>query len=348
MRKYREEDLLLMLDLDESYIDTIPKYYLNNRDFILKTVKINVKILDYIPNTYKEDTDFIIKCIKQNGLALEKLSTTQKSEKNIVLAAVKQNGYALQYASNELKNDRDVVITAIKQNVLSYKYASNEMKEDYEINLIALKNIKENNNIFNEKIKIKNNESKYIEEQIKEFTNTYNSLDKRMKNSKEIIEFEMEDDATLYDYYEELFNYKKIGVLARVEYKGEYVYSDEYNIKNKLYEIEIKNHPSFTKYYDIILENLSRPEDSGSYIIANLAIEKKNLNYIVYVIEMIEYVKQNGTNKLDDFIKCFPQKINMYENADAYYFAKYYFYNYIDILGLIGLKSKQLKKNNYK
>ena len=56
-----------------------------------------------------------------------------------------------------------------------------------------------------------------------------------------LINLDMENNATIDDYYEELMYYKKLGVLARAKYKGEYVYTNEYSIKNKLYEIELKN-----------------------------------------------------------------------------------------------------------
>ena len=68
-----------------------------------------------------------------------------------------------------------------------------------------------------------------------------NNIQDRLSNADRLIEFEMEEDATIDDYYDELFNFKKIGVLARTKYKGEYVYSSEYNIRKKLYEIDSIN-----------------------------------------------------------------------------------------------------------
>ena len=67
---------------------------------------------------------------------------------------------------------------------------------------------------------------------------TYNNIYQRLNNSNKLIEFEMDEDATIEDYYEELLNYFKIGVLARTKYKGIYVYNNEYNIRKKLIDIE--------------------------------------------------------------------------------------------------------------
>ena len=163
-----------------------------------------------------------------------------------------------------------------------------------------------------------------------------------------LINLDMENNATIDDYYEELMHYKKLGVLARAKYKGEYVYTNEYSIKNKLYELELKNNLIFQENYKIIKKYIYKNKSYDSYLIPKLVIENKNLNYLLYIIKLINYVKDKRSLEIEEYIDKLKKSVVYSNDEEALEFSIYFFLNYINYFELIKINSSKKKILNKK
>lgn len=139
---YKDGDLLLYLNDGEIALE-------NNKDLIEQTTKEKYEDVDeesikegllsvicdgVIPKQFQNNKEFVMKAIKLNKKALGQVSETLKNDKEVVLEAVKENGFQLYDASKELKNDKEIVFEALKQAGESVlQYTSDELKNDEDI-----------------------------------------------------------------------------------------------------------------------------------------------------------------------------------------------------------------------
>lgn len=158
-----------------------------------------------------------------------------------------------------------------------------------------------------------------------------------------LINLDMENNATIDDYYNELMHYKKLGVLARAKYKGKYVYTNEYSIKDKLYEIELKHNVIFQENYKIIKKYIYENKSYDSYLITKLVIENKNLNYLLYIVKLINYVKEKGSLEIEEYIDNLRKSVVYSDDEEALEFSIYFFLNYINYFELIKINSSKKK-----
>lgn len=108
----------------------------NDRDVVLEAVKNGANIYFWI---FDNDKEVVLEAVRKNGKLLEWASPELKNDQEILFEAMKNYLWALEYASPELKNNREVVIDAIKMDRGNIKYASSELKNDRDIALEALK-----------------------------------------------------------------------------------------------------------------------------------------------------------------------------------------------------------------
>jgi hypothetical protein len=95
---------------------------LNDRNFLINTVKLNVLVLKFVDESFNlgDDREVILEAVKQNGLALRFASDALRNDRGVILEAVKQNGReVLQYAHKLLNNDEEILTAAVKQNIES-------------------------------------------------------------------------------------------------------------------------------------------------------------------------------------------------------------------------------------
>ena len=80
--------------------------------------------LDSIPKKFWKDKEFVLEAVRIDGNALQYASDKLKNDREVVLEAVKEKVFALQFASDELKNDKEFVLEALKSNPYALEYVS--------------------------------------------------------------------------------------------------------------------------------------------------------------------------------------------------------------------------------
>ncbi len=71
--------------------------------FIFSVLEIDIDNLSHLPIRVREDKDFIIKLVKVNGMHLEKLEDNFKNDRDVVKAAIEQNKEAIKFASEAVR-----------------------------------------------------------------------------------------------------------------------------------------------------------------------------------------------------------------------------------------------------
>lgn len=125
-------------------IHHIAPHLLDDPDFMLAAVKINVNILrhctisttvalhifDHYPVLLsnlnirtEKDPELLYKVVCKNGLFLKYASPSLLQDSNIVLTAINQNPLALKFASNDLKKNADIISQAVQHNGLTLQYS---------------------------------------------------------------------------------------------------------------------------------------------------------------------------------------------------------------------------------
>ena len=132
--------------------------YLDDKDFIIKCIKLDPDSFDYASNRLKQDKQILklipkkiikklvtidkkeaLRLVKKDGSELENLPIHFKKDKKVVLEAVKQYGFALMFADKSLKKDRKIVLEAVKKYGCALMYADKSLKKDKEVVLEAVK-----------------------------------------------------------------------------------------------------------------------------------------------------------------------------------------------------------------
>jgi tetratricopeptide (TPR) repeat protein len=132
--------------------------YLDDKDFIIKCIKLDPDSFDYASNRLKQDKQILklipkkiikkpvtidkkeaLRLVKKDGSELENLPIHFKKDKKVVLEAVKQYGFALMFADKSLKKDRKIVLEAVKKYGCALMDADKSLKKDKEVVLEAVK-----------------------------------------------------------------------------------------------------------------------------------------------------------------------------------------------------------------
>ena len=102
--------------IDEPAYEPTPAPDLNDRDTVLRAVKIHGLALENASERLKNDPEIVLAAIKQShGRAVQLASAELLSNKSFIMAAVREEGSTLRYVTEELQNDRDCVLAAVSQ-----------------------------------------------------------------------------------------------------------------------------------------------------------------------------------------------------------------------------------------
>jgi len=100
-----------------------------------------VKIFAPAHKSLKNDRDYMLKVVKVFGLCIEYGSDEIKADKEVVMAAVKNSAIALQYASDELKDDDEIAEAAIRYWANSIQWTSDRIKHSKKFHKIYYESI---------------------------------------------------------------------------------------------------------------------------------------------------------------------------------------------------------------
>ena len=138
-----KEFVLYVLRNTESSLNRIilinrPTQLVSDEEVILAAVKNDAADIDLASPKLIEDRNFIIKCVRINPNVLKYLPG-YINDKEIIKEAVKKNGYALQYAVDDLVNDKEFVLEMIKIDYNAYLFRGEDLESDRDITLEAIK-----------------------------------------------------------------------------------------------------------------------------------------------------------------------------------------------------------------
>jgi hypothetical protein len=179
-----DKDVLLASIRANSMFKHVPQKFLNDREFILKCVKINGNILRYIGKEFCDDEEIVTKAVKSNGFSLEYASERLRNSKKIVLAAISKFGHGFEYISDELKSDKKIITECLKKSDDSFQYLNEKDRDnDYFASLACYRNgyaIQ----FASERIRDNKKIALYA---VNSNPFSYSYLSKRLKKDKEII-----------------------------------------------------------------------------------------------------------------------------------------------------------------
>ena len=141
----------------------------NNKEFVLKAIKMSAAFLEYASDRLKDDEDLVLYAVNQYGESFQFASDRLKDDRNFVLKtincdSISSKGASFKYASERLKNDKelaivcvtqrgqldsvidkfkddkDVVLAAVKVNGMALRNASKRLKDDEDIVKEAINN----------------------------------------------------------------------------------------------------------------------------------------------------------------------------------------------------------------
>ena len=98
--------------------------------------------MDYASDELKNNKDFILKAIKISVLCFKYVSDELKNNKEVALEAIEEYSSNIEYISNELKRDKEIILKAVEKDADNIKYLSDELKNDEEF----MKQLKKINN----------------------------------------------------------------------------------------------------------------------------------------------------------------------------------------------------------
>ena len=111
----------------------------NNRELMLKAIKLNSDCIGYSSNDLLNDSDYMIEVITINPKCINFANVDLKHKKDFMLKAVEKDIWCMEYARENLLNDEDFVLQAIeKQNYKSLVYGNIKFRGDKEFMLKAI------------------------------------------------------------------------------------------------------------------------------------------------------------------------------------------------------------------
>ena len=131
--------------------------YLDDKDFIIKCIKLDPDSFDYASNRLKQDKQILklipkkitkkltidkkeaLRIVKKDGYKIDTLPTHFKKDIEITLAAVKTNGMILNWIDASFKKDKEIVLHVVKKCGDFLEEIDDSLKKDKEIVLAAVK-----------------------------------------------------------------------------------------------------------------------------------------------------------------------------------------------------------------
>ena len=115
-----------------------PSKLVDDEEVILAAIKNSEIDISLASPTLIEDRDFIIKCVRVNPRIIQYIPG-YCNDREIIKEAVKKDGYALQYALDDLVNDKDFVLEMVRIDNNAYLFIGEDLIYDRDIALEAIK-----------------------------------------------------------------------------------------------------------------------------------------------------------------------------------------------------------------
>lgn len=118
-------------DVREWVAEYLDPEMLDDRDFVLKLVKIDGGILKYVSSRLQDDDEIVIEAIKTSvlGFAFKHASPRLRGNKEIALMASKKSYTNVRSASPELRANIEFIKETIKQDFNSLQFAEPEIRK---------------------------------------------------------------------------------------------------------------------------------------------------------------------------------------------------------------------------
>ena len=134
--------------------------YLDDKDFIIKCIKLDPDSFDYASNRLKQDKQILklipkktlkkpvtidkkeaLKIVKKDATKFKSLPTHFKKDKEFILKAIKQNRFIIEHVDKSLKKDKKFVLKLIKlkpNGWFNLRYVLETFRKDKKVILIAV------------------------------------------------------------------------------------------------------------------------------------------------------------------------------------------------------------------
>ncbi len=160
--------------------NTIYKFEIEDKPFILKLLKNDIDVTDSFNTELKNDTRFITKCIEETGYGMDYATAKQKRDRAFILKAIAKNFTAIHGVDRSLKNDKEILLKALgNKRVLSCCSIGYDSSHLFRYHSYYFGNKLYNDKAFvMEALKVQPNIFKYIREDLKKEKEILELMDK--------------------------------------------------------------------------------------------------------------------------------------------------------------------------
>jgi tetratricopeptide (TPR) repeat protein len=122
-----ENDPVLMYFADDSIK--------NDREFVMKILKVNGNVLDYVDESFRSDREVALIALKSCPYAYTWVSEELKNDREFVMLALEHEDYTKYFADivKKFPCDRTIVLKALVMDPYAYEFICPELKKDAEI-----------------------------------------------------------------------------------------------------------------------------------------------------------------------------------------------------------------------
>jgi len=134
----------VLYEFEESIdvINASKDYFIERLGWVSSSPPIEIAtIFASAHKSLKNDRDYMLKIVKVFGLCIKYGSDEIKADKEVVMAAVKNSATAIQHVSDELKDDDEIVEAAIRCWPNNIRYGSNRIKHSEKFHKIYYESI---------------------------------------------------------------------------------------------------------------------------------------------------------------------------------------------------------------
>lgn len=163
----------------------------NNREFILKAMKINDNIFQYLPKTYKQDKEIALMATSTNYF-LSHITTKMLHDRDILKQFMKSNPRNIEYLQSsgklsfDLFDDEELIHPFVEDEIISYSKLSKRLQNKKRFILLAIEN--EGLEKLFEELPLKFRKYRKIAlEAIKQNENNYSYLEDNFKNNERFL-----------------------------------------------------------------------------------------------------------------------------------------------------------------
>ncbi|MFT4060165.1 MAG: DUF4116 domain-containing protein [Legionella sp.] len=132
---------LLMLDIlkkQSKAFTSLSKHLQNDRQFILKALKINARVYPYIPNNFQMDEEIALTAIEESHLIFDDIPEDLQNNKSFFLKALNKHIELFDYRTpKQFLNAKDIVLRVVVQDGERFLHASEAMQKDRDVILTA-------------------------------------------------------------------------------------------------------------------------------------------------------------------------------------------------------------------